>query len=273
MKQPAHNAPYLLIDADVLAYRAAAGAEKTICFEEDSCFPLCSLADAQAAFFGQLYAILDQLGTSDYALCFSDDRNGGFRRKLFPGYKANRDGKPRPVALKFLRDIFLQHPDDYPDGAIYIKPGLEADDCLGILATLPSFMRGRHKVIVSVDKDMKGIPGFFHDMGKPDLGIQPISREDADLWHMTQTLIGDAADGYPGCPKIGPMTAKKLFDGIPRDYGHLWPVVVSTFEKAGLGEAEALTQARLARILRAEDWDFNTKEVKLWTPPRPCKTR
>jgi hypothetical protein len=89
------------------------------------------------------------------------------------------------VALKFLRDIFLQHPDSYPDGTVYIKPGLEADDCLGILATLPSFMRGRQKVIVSVDKDMKGIPGFFHDMGKPDLGIQPISREDADLWHMT----------------------------------------------------------------------------------------
>lgn len=270
MKQPAHNAPYLLIDADVLAYRAAAGAEKVICFEEDSCFPLCSLADAQAAFFGQLYAILDQLGTSDCALCFSDDRNGGFRRKLFPGYKANRDGKPRPVALKFLREALMRDGADVP---IYIKPGLEADDCLGILATLPSFMRGRQKIIVSVDKDMKSIPGFFYDMGKPDLGIQPVSREDADLWHMTQTLIGDAADGYPGCPKIGPMTAKKLFDGIPRDYEHLWPVVVSAFEKAGFGEDEAVTQARLARILRAEDWDFNTKEVKLWTPPSTCKTR
>ena len=162
---------------------------------------------------------------------------------------------------------------DNPDAPVYIKPGLEADDCLGILATLPSFMRGRQKVIVSVDKDMKGIPGFFYDMGKPDLGIQPISREDADLWHMTQTLIGDAADGYPGCPKIGPMTAKKLFDGIPRDYGHLWPVVAGAFEKAGFGEAETVTQARLARILRAEDWDFNTKEVKLWTPPSTCKTR
>ncbi len=104
---------------------------------------------------------------------------------------------------------------------------------------------------------MKGIPGFFYDMGKPDIGIQPVSREDADLWHMTQTLIGDAADGYPGCPKIGPMTAKKLFDGIPRDYEHLWPVVAGAFEKAGLGEAEAVTQARLARILRAEDWDFD----------------
>ena len=271
MKQPAHNAPYLLIDADVLAYRAAAGAEKVICFEEDSCFPLCSLTDAQAAFFGQLYAILDQLGTSDYALCFSADHTGGLRRRLFPGYKANRDGKSRPVALKFLREGLMR--GDNPDAPVYIKPGLEADDCLGILATLPSFMAGRQKVIVSVDKDMKGIPGFFYDMGKPDLGIQPISREDADLWHMTQTLIGDAADGYPGCPKIGPMTAKKLFDGIPRDYGHLWPVVVSAFEKVGFGEAEAVTQARLARILRAEDWDFNTKEVKLWTPPSTCKTR
>ena len=175
------------------------------------------------------------------------------------------------MALKFLREGLMR--GDNPDAPVYIKPGLEADDCLGILATLPSFMAGRQKVIVSVDKDMKGIPGFFYDMGKPDLGIQPISREDADLWHMTQTLIGDAADGYPGCPKIGPMTAKKLFDGIPRDYGHLWPVVVSAFEKVGFGEAEAVTQARLARILRAEDWDFNTKEVKLWTPLSTCKTR
>ena len=140
MKQPAHNAPYLLIDADVLAYRAAAGAEKIIRFEEDSCFPLCSLADAQVAFFGQLYAILDQLGTSDYALCFSDDHNGGFRRRLFPGYKANRDGKSRPVALKFLREGLMR--GDNPDAPVYIKPGLEADDCLGILATLPSFMAG-----------------------------------------------------------------------------------------------------------------------------------
>ena len=62
------------------------------------------------------------------------------------------------------------------------------------------------------------------------------------------------------------MTAKKLFDGIPRDTEHLWPVVTGAFEKAGLGEAEALTQARLARILRAEDWDFDNREVKLWTP-------
>ena len=34
-------------------------------------------------------------------------------------------------------------------------------------------MRGRQKVIVSVDKDMKSIPGFFYDMGKPDLASSP----------------------------------------------------------------------------------------------------
>ena len=253
----------------MLAYRAAAGAEKVICFEEDSCFPLCSLADAQAAFFGQLYAILDQLGTSDYALCFSDDHNGGFRRRLFPGYKANRDGKSRPVALKFLREGLMR--GDNPDAPVYIKPGLEADDCLGILATLPSFMRGRQKVIVSVDKDMKSILLLRHGQARPrHPARQPGRRRplahDADPHRRRRRRL-------PRLPEIGPMTAKKLFDGIPRDYGHLWPVVVSAFEKVGFGEAEALTQARLARILRAEDWDFNTKEVKLWTPPSTCKTR
>lgn len=263
--------PYLLIDADVLAYRAASAVEKIVSFDGDNHFPLASLAEAEHAFFTQLSTLLDRLDTDDYALCFSDDHNGGFRRRLFPGYKANRDGKPRPVVLHALREKLMH--GEYRDGDIYIKPGLEADDCIGILATYPHFQPRRRKVVVSVDKDMKSIPGFFFDMGKPDLGIREITREDADLWHMTQTLIGDAADGYPGCPKVGPMTARKLFDGIPRDCEHLWPVVVKAFEERGLTEDDALVQARLARILRAEDWNFNTREVKLWQPPHLARTR
>ena len=32
-------------------------------------------------------------------------------------------------------------------------------------------------------------------------------------------------------------------------------------------EEDALTNARLARILTAEDYNFDTKEPILWTPP------
>ena len=46
----------------------------------------------------------------------------------------------------------------------------------------------------------------------------------------------------------------------------MWSAVVSTFEAKGLTHADALLQARLARILRREDYDRETGEITLWTP-------
>jgi DNA polymerase-1 len=74
--------------------------------------------------------------------------------------------------------------------------------------------------------------------------------------------MGDATDGYGGCPGIGPKTAEKLLD----KHGAVWKTVVDAYLKAGLTEEDAIMNARMARILRAEDWDFENNEVKLWTP-------
>ena len=38
------------------------------------------------------------------------------------------------------------------------------------------------------------------------------------------------------------------------------------FEDKGYTEEDALTNARLARILTVEDYDFNKKQPKLWSP-------
>ncbi|MDE7065083.1 MAG: hypothetical protein K2O70_06370 [Desulfovibrionaceae bacterium] len=259
-----NDAPFLLVDADVLVYQAAAAAQKIISFEEDTFLPVASLTDALATFNLKLHALLRTLDATDYRLCFSDDDANLFRRKLFPAYKRNREGKPRPVILKPLRDHLLR---ELSPSRVCRKPALEADDCMGILATRPSFMPGRRKIIVSIDKDMRGIPGLFHDMGHPEQDVQTITTEQADLWFMTQTLTGDPVDGYPGCPGVGPATAAKLFRDAPPTIDALWPVVLAACAKAGLGPEYALTQARLARILRAEDYDFKKGTVKLWTPP------
>lgn len=259
-----NNAPCLLVDADVLAYQAAAATQKIICFEEDTFTPVASLTDALAAFDARLDRLLRTFHTADYRLCFSDDDANLFRREIFPAYKRNREGKPRPVVLKKLRDRLLR---ELPAAYVCRKPGLEADDCLGILATRRSRLPSRITIIVSIDKDMRGIPGLFYDMGHPEQGVQTITTEQADLWFMTQALTGDPVDGYPGCPKVGPATAAKLFRDMPSTIDALWPVVLATYEKAGFGPEYALTQARLARILRAEDYDFKNSTVKLWTPP------
>jgi len=41
---------------------------------------------------------------------------------------------------------------------------------------------------------------------------------------------------------------------------------VAAFESRGLTEEDALIQARVARILRADDYDFKESQPILWSP-------
>jgi DNA polymerase-1 len=107
---------------------------------------------------------------------------------------------------------------------------------------------------------MKQIPGKL--VRWPNTDIVEVTEEEADYFHMVQTLTGDATDGYSGCPGVGPVRAEKLIKNMTDP----WTEVVKAYEKAGLSEQDALVQARVARILRASDYDFRRKEVKLWTP-------
>lgn len=145
------------------------------------------------------------------------------------------------------------------------RPDLEGDDVLGVLATSEKIIKGE-KVIVSLDKDLKTIPGLICDMRSYD-GIVEITEAEADYMHMYQTLIGDTSDGYPGCPGVGPKTAEKLLAATDMTYETMWPVVVEQYARKGLGEEAALTMARIARICRRDDYDFKRKEVILWNPP------
>jgi DNA polymerase-1 len=45
-----------------------------------------------------------------------------------------------------------------------------------------------------------------------------------------------------------------------------WETVVKAFEKAGQTEEDALVQARLARILRASDYNFEFGQPNMWSP-------
>lgn len=264
MRTPDCRPALALVDADVLAYQAAAGAEKIISLDGEIVAPVCRLSDAFEVFENKLSALLAHLNATDFLLCFSDDTARNFRRTIWPDYKANREGKPRPIALPHLKRRCLE---EYADRHI-LRPGLEADDCLGILATRPSFRPDRRKIICSIDKDLRSISGLFFDLGHPQCGIQAITPKDADLWFIRQTLTGDPTDNYPGCPGIGPATATKLLKDVKPEITALWPVVLAAYEKAGRTETDALAQARVARILRASDYDFKRKKVKLWTPPK-----
>ena len=167
-----------------------------------------------------------------------------------------------PVALSALRYSIITG----SCVTVMREPTLEADDLLGILS---SRLRTdeTETVVVSIDKDLRSIPGLFFNIGRPDDGIQEITQEEADRWFMMQALMGDMTDNYPGCPKFGPATAAKALDAVAPTPEAMWPVVVAAYAKAGFGEDYALTMARLARILRDGEYDFNTKKVNLWEPP------
>lgn len=248
----------LLIDADILAYKFAAKGQRVYEFGT----AVDDLEDVIPKVNEWLDDLMRQTKANDYIICLSCPNDEGWRKRVFPAYKENRKGVVKPELLMPLKEYLEEsHPS-------YRRPFLEADDIMGILSTDPTLVKGR-KVIVSEDKDMKTIPGWLFNPEK-DKKPHLISEEEADYWHLYQTLVGDATDGYPGCPKVGPVGAKALL-GEPeaRKFLHLheaWPRIVEQFGRKGLTEEDALVQARVARICRSSDYDFKRKEVILWSP-------
>jgi DNA polymerase-1 len=160
---------------------------------------------------------------------------------------------------------------------VFSKPGLEGDDVVGILLTSPKIIPG-DKIMVYEDKDLLQIPGTHLRLCRMKAGpvrdsLFTVSPAKADHWHLMQTLAGDVTDGYTGIPGIGPKKAEKILlpfcaeDPEEFNVAAAWPAVVAAYEKAGLTADDALATARIARICRVTDWNFKTKEVRLWTPP------
>jgi len=267
----------LLIDADILAYEASAATETKYAWDDGEVSTVADEAAAQDFARKTLTTLVDTLQADDFVICLSDDFNN-FRKTVSPTYKGNRTGE-RPVHLYDIKDWLRQN---YPFRLI---PHLEADDVMGIMATDPAATDER--IIVSADKDMQTIPGLLYRPHEARPKLRHITPEEADRYHLYQTLIGDSTDGYPGCPGIGPVRAEELLDGGLRfvkvekevtrgpNKGQIrvtwelepspspWATVVSCYEKAGLTEKDALVQARLAKILRHEDFDGR---VKPWVP-------
>ncbi len=239
------------IDADMFVYTAAAAVERETRWDDDTFSLTADLGEAQDAFRKLLMGALDELkeGDIDPVLCFTAP-GPTFRHLLWPTYKEGR--KRKPLVHKALVE-WAKTELNYPS---VTKPGLEADDCLGILATHPANAKFR-RVIVTGDKDLQQIPCDILDFKRGTLTT--VTEEEGEALFLLQTLIGDPTDNYPGCPGIGPKRA----EGIVK-LG--WPGIVTAYEKAKLTEEDALIQARLARILRFDDYDHEKKEVKFWEP-------
>ncbi len=244
------SARTLLIDTDIFIYKALFASEETHDWGDGN-FSLTCNFDKAATLFRSRIAELEELCRADALLCMSSDTN--FRKALWPEYKATRSSKRKPINLNDLKELVI---NEYETS---VRPGLEADDIMGILATHPSAVPGK-KLIVTIDKDLMQIPGKHLNPDKMDEGVITVTPDGGDHCHLMQTLTGDQVDNYPGIPGIGPKRADKI---LQED---TWEEVVAAYAKAELTEDDALTQARVARICRADDYNSDTQEVILWSP-------
>jgi DNA polymerase-1 len=224
---------------------------------------------------------MDDLKADDLVICLSDDVQN-FRKRIDPTYKQLRTATERPVHLYDLKEWMGEK------WSSRLIATFEADDVMGIMSTEP---HTGERVIVSNDKDMKTIPGLLcrPDYERRKLNVVEITEEAADRFHLWQTLTGDTCDGYDGCPGVGGERAEPILDGYGfQRYDHTitkgkrkgeidvrwprfqfdgpWPAIVSAYEKAGLTEADAIRQARLAFILRSSHY-VDGRRLD-WNPPK-----
>jgi DNA polymerase-1 len=242
-----------LIDSDIVAFQAASVCQQNIDWGDGMPTQTADRSTAIVMLDNAIDRVVTQLHANRTIVCLTASDN--WRKQVLSSYKSNRKDVVKPVLLGAMRE-HLQ--DNYE---CFIRPTLEADDVMGILSTHPTLVQGK-KIIVSEDKDMQTVPGWLFNPRK-DTRAHLISPDAAYRFHMYQTLMGDAVDGYRGCPRIGKQRAEKILQDSQGDY---WNSVVAAYENAGLTIDDALQQARVARICQFADYDYKTKEVILWNP-------
>jgi 5'-3' exonuclease len=182
----------VLIDADIVAWRAAAGQDDNDLFEVSS----------RADFI--LNTLLDELEAKEYTLYLSGRDN--FRYSIFPEYKAHRYNKPRPKWEAAVKQYLV---DQWQAETIN---GIEADDALGIEQ---SKAKKDSTIIATIDKDLLQIAGWHYNFVKKEKYY--VSPEEADRYFWYQLLVGDHTDGIKGASGIGKIKAERIIADTPLD--------------------------------------------------------
>lgn len=127
--------------------------------------------------------IVHDTASTSYRVFLSGTEN--FRYDLYPHYKENRKGKPKPVHLQYIREYLVRS----HSGSVCV--GWEADDEL----SMEQHRRGSGTIIASIDKDLLQVPGFHYDFVKNiERFVSPIDG----LRHLyKQAISGDGADNIP----------------------------------------------------------------------------
>lgn len=231
--------------------------------------------NAILGFLNILYKILDEEKPDFLAVAF-DTHQPTFRNELFTEYKGTR--KPMPDELReqvpVMKDVLKAM-----NIVVIEKPGFEADDILGTLATRAE-REGYRVSLVSGDRDLLQLASGNIKIRIPktkQTGTEIEDYLDKDVlekYNVTpkqfidlKGLMGDKSDNIPGVPGVGEKTAQKLIEeykSIENLYEHideLKPGKITTALKEN--KELAFLSKKLATICTDCDLEFDIKDAAL----------
>lgn len=282
----------LLIDGDVLAYRAGFATEKTkylttqgtvinngpatfveyhddaraakewtseregsLVWSRKEAEPVDKALMIVDVMIGDIRARYDQSSISVFLTGIGNYRNSIATRAT---YKGNRAGSVPPKHLSAIRDHLSAK-----WGAL-LSAGEEADDLIGIASTASP-----DAIVCSIDKDLLQLPGKHYNFVTKE--EQTVSPKQAVLNFYQQVLSGDPVDNVPGIDGIGPVKARKVLEGAknPRE---CWMRTLDAYLTAygPIGRFHAFEAANLVFVRRevAINWRAPESEATPAAPQR-----
>ena len=217
----------LLIDADILVYRAGFAAEGE------------PVTHAYQALRMLVNRILLDIPHSSYKMFLTSEDKTNFRFEVAvtKPYKGNRKAD-KPQHYEALRKYIMRN---YPTEVV---SDIEADDALGINQTDST-------CIVTLDKDLDMIPGKHYNFVQNKR--YDVNRTEAYRTFCEQLLVGDPVDNIAGAKGIGKVKAKKAISYAGRDKAKMIAIVYDLYDNEEL----FLEMGKLVWIWREEDGLFN----------------
>jgi DNA polymerase-1 len=231
--------------------------------------------NAVLGFINIMFKILEE-EKPDYLTVAFDTHHPTFRHEMYTEYKGTRKGMPEelreqvPVMKEVLKAMNI---------TVIEKPGYEADDILGTLATRAE-KAGNLVSLVSGDRDMLQLASEKIKIRIPKTKRTGTEIEDylasdvQERYNVTpkqfidlKGLMGDTSDNIPGVPGIGEKTAGKLiesYQSIENIYEHIDEMSTGKVTNSLRENQElAILSKKLATIDTDCDLDFKIEEASL----------
>ena len=223
---------YLLVDGDILVYRAGFAVQS-----KDNDPPVSHALQAVKMMLRNLHnknAVgaedLEQYQTWIY-LTSTDHSNYRYDIAKTKPYKGNRT-KRKPIHYDAIRDYLVENHQ------AQIVFGMEADDSLGIAQMDSSFKASKalmgqtyliqdRSTIVTIDKDLDQIPGWHYNFVKDKRYY--VSKRWAYQNFCEQMLKGDAVDNIRGYEGIGPVKARGILNACKSDKVEMIQIVYDLY--------------------------------------------